>query len=985
MTTYDVTYLTTKITDTIPNGNVANAGTTMFTTANSACETSSCRPEDRSTVTTDYFWKSGTQWWTITHSQGYAVDGTYSIYSTSTPDPILQTYSSWVYPVNYTVPEPKCQLSTSTQCSFSKDCKKCTISGGTVQLLYFPVSRTSASPSGPRTGSGRMAAATNAGWNRTTPTTTLGPTALVTKGSEGPETAVYENTTLTSPSVYISFHTAYANNECGSQVGQRYPGAILALDQTDLSSVFGLYGTVYSTISDPLFPVAVTTPYLRAGPFDLADLNWPIPPEVYRNQLRFVMGRDTFSVVFDDYSPILAVPPQIRDMDPAWADCELDWEGLYDPPKALKPASTVAGVTTPVGGESEQTELASPSSQPNAPASRTTDPGAVKQTSELAFGGADPPDPTRSRYEAEQTSNPHESDNQPHTFSEDVPEPLLTSLNTQTRSGWTTESEAVKQTSELAFGASDPPSRTNSGGEVEQTFNSQDSSDQEQPPSTVQDGKSSGSSGKKDAEHSQGDASIQDPAENSKPDQAAESPKSTWVNAYSPMSSTEASLPFTSTTSRDPGRDPAASSSALGVDATPSTAPPGSDTSLVALGSSTQILDGSSDEETTLAQQPSQAPGKPLPSLRTVLSVSSKDLTASNAGKTMSTGTFGEANGHTDPVATAIISGLGAGDEGSGDRASDEAETVQVSSEGKSDYTGDLSVPGAAYTIDSYRTKPISQTAVVSAPLGHTADAKQEPAAGQGMTSTDMSGAHLASATGELSLSRTDGIPATLTTGRPAIDSESSSESMTVATVTIDEKPYTATKSGSDVVIVDHQTISAGGSGLSIPHATLTVANDGELQMIWTKAPAQSDLDRQPGVSGSRNVEISFRSTTLTAFERPGASKHELIVDGATLSAGGTALSIQGNTVSAVDGGIVVGSAGRSITKSLYGDSITSTQASATRSEDGGASNRQTTEDFEPSSPRTSLPASSSGVTRSQPFSWWIQLAALVMALLPFP
>ncbi|KAI6881746.1 hypothetical protein KC360_g6419 [Hortaea werneckii] len=993
MTTYNVTYLITKITDTIPNGNVANAGTTSFTTANAACETSSCRPEDRSTLTTDYFWKSSTQWWTITHSQGYAVDGTYSIYTTSTPDPVLHTYSSWVYPVNYTVPEPECQLSTSTQCSFSKDCKKCTISGGTVQLLYFPVSRTSASPSGPNTGSGKVAVETNASWNRSTPTTTLGPTAPITKGNEGPETAVYEDTTLTSPSVYISFHTAYANNECGSQVGQRYPGAILALDQTDLSSVYGLYGTVYSTISDPLFPVAVTTPYLRAGPFDLADLNWPIPPEVYRNQLRFVMGRDTYSVVFDDYSPILAVPPQIRDMDPAWADCELDWEGLYDPPKALKPASTVAGVTTPVGGDSKQTEAASPSSQPDAPASRTTDPAAAKQTSELAFGAADPSnpiqsggaaeqtsdplDPTQSADEAEQTSDPHESVNQPEIFSEDAAKPVPTSPGPDKPASGTEGFEAAKQTSELAFGASNPPSRTKSAGNVEQTFDPQDPADQVPRPSTVQSGQSSSISGETHAEQPQGDAPVQDPAGNSKSGQSAEAPGSPWVNGHSQVSNTEAP-----STLIGPGGDPAGSSSAPSVDATPSTAPPVSGTS-VESGGSTQIWDESSDEETTSAQQPSQASGNSLSSSVTVLSVSSKGLTASNVGKTMLMGASEKARGHQDPIATAINFGLEDGDEGSGDEASGEAKTADVSSWGTSGYTGDSSVLGAHYTNDPHTNIPDSQTVAPSISLGHSAGQTQQLAADQEMTVSLMSGQHLTSATGALSRPRTEAIQASLTTGLPVIETESSEKSGTVATVTIDGKPYTATKSGSDVVIVDQQTISAGGSGLAIPHATLTVADNGELQMIWTKAPAQSDSDRQPRVSGSRSVKLSFPSTTLTAIERLGASKHELIVDGETLSAGGTAMNIEGNTVSAVEGGVVVGSAGRSITKSLYSVSTTSTGASATTSMDSRESHRQTT-DLIPSSSRSSLLASSSEGVRSQPSTWWIQLAVSAMILLLF-
>lgn len=179
-------------------------------------------------------------------------------------------------------------------CKYSADCNKCTISGGTVQLLYFPVPRT-----------------TSGGSNFSMPAPTAAPAV--------PETAVYKNFTMTSPSVYISFQTAYAVDECGSPVGQRYPGAILPLPLSDLSSVHGGYGTMYS--SDPLNPAPSQTPCLLAGAFDLADLDWPYPLSAYTNQLKYALGREIFSIIT---SPYLAVPKQIRSLDAAWNSCELD-------------------------------------------------------------------------------------------------------------------------------------------------------------------------------------------------------------------------------------------------------------------------------------------------------------------------------------------------------------------------------------------------------------------------------------------------------------------------------------------------------------------------------------------------------------------------------------------------------------------------------------------------------------------------------------
>ncbi|KAH9844482.1 mucin-2 precursor [Teratosphaeria destructans] len=47
------------------------------------------------------------------------------------------------------------------------------------------------------------------------------------------------------------------------------------------------------------------------------------------------------------YRRHLVVPPEIRGIDPAWSTCLLGLKGLYDPPEALQPVSTLAGVRTP--------------------------------------------------------------------------------------------------------------------------------------------------------------------------------------------------------------------------------------------------------------------------------------------------------------------------------------------------------------------------------------------------------------------------------------------------------------------------------------------------------------------------------------------------------------------------------------------------------------------------------------------------------------
>lgn len=101
--------------------------------------------------------------------------------------------------------------------------------------------------------------------------------------------------------------------------------------------------------------------------FNFADLNYPVPASAWNGVLNpgmyadcpfgawdFINGESvngppcTATLYDPAYNPVLFVPPQIRSMDPAWASCELSLGGFYDPPHALQPATTVdaASVTT---------------------------------------------------------------------------------------------------------------------------------------------------------------------------------------------------------------------------------------------------------------------------------------------------------------------------------------------------------------------------------------------------------------------------------------------------------------------------------------------------------------------------------------------------------------------------------------------------------------------------------------------------------------
>lgn len=171
-----------------------------------------------------------------------------------------------------------------------------------MQLLYWPV--------GPTTASSNV--------TMTNSTAPRNSTRLVT--------ATYDGTVLTSPSVYISFATVYAENACNTTVGTPRTGSILGMNPADLSSALGNYHAI-STLADTSGTTALS---MVALPFDFSDLNWPYNPYAWEEQPRCneFIAEICPVIMKGSYDPVLVVPSQVRNLDPAWASCALDWQGM---------------------------------------------------------------------------------------------------------------------------------------------------------------------------------------------------------------------------------------------------------------------------------------------------------------------------------------------------------------------------------------------------------------------------------------------------------------------------------------------------------------------------------------------------------------------------------------------------------------------------------------------------------------------------------
>ncbi|KAK4552959.1 hypothetical protein LTR86_009883 [Recurvomyces mirabilis] len=273
------------------------------------------------------------------------------------------------------VPTPQC-----TRAANGTGCGACTIHGGEVQLLYFPVP----------TNASRNMCATTLGAPTTCP---LGPTTApyvpgsiyappgmargictnyincpyllgnTTKTTDGGPFTVSAGTTLYQNRAYISLQTAYAMNSCG-YVGGKHTGSLLTLASTQVYSIGNELGACVDdghlfNFADllPNLPQSAFSAVLFGGGDSCAHPNgvpWPNPLNGdFMNGVPLEVDPCYYTIADYAYRPTLVVPTQIRQLDPAWATCAVALEGLYDPPKALTPQAaeatpTVSSVATPM-------------------------------------------------------------------------------------------------------------------------------------------------------------------------------------------------------------------------------------------------------------------------------------------------------------------------------------------------------------------------------------------------------------------------------------------------------------------------------------------------------------------------------------------------------------------------------------------------------------------------------------------------------------
>ncbi|KAI9714027.1 MAG: hypothetical protein M1820_000757 [Bogoriella megaspora] len=233
----------------------------------------------------------------------------------------------------------------------------------------------------------------------------------ITPTATGLVTAVLNGTIFTSPSVYLSINKAGLSTAGGLSAVRS--NLLVSVDPDQLSSGRGFHGM---------------DPYS----FNLGDIAGPVPYPAYANQ-RTCSEPQLCLTIFNNYAPGISVPPQITALDPRWNSCVPGLFPGWDPPHILTPVNRPAAPTAsnPFPTVTQPTPVQSPTNtspkQTGAPAGpHTTQPTQPHQPSADPSPEPSPSDPKPNPDPADPSSAapPPQSQTAPPPAPPSQPSPL---------------------------------------------------------------------------------------------------------------------------------------------------------------------------------------------------------------------------------------------------------------------------------------------------------------------------------------------------------------------------------------------------------------------------------------------------------------------------------------------------------------------------------------------------------------------------------
>ncbi|KAI7209479.1 hypothetical protein KC343_g9230 [Hortaea werneckii] len=257
-------------------------------------------------------------------------------------------------------------------------------------------------------------------WNTwDSPTSSSGLAPAPTNASL-PRVTTVGNITMTYPSVYLSLDQLTAWTEAmvwsysttslvtasmyQHQVGDTYRNIVIPMDPADVSSLrhvpidysafmdsitaSGVYNL--SLISRSQTPDMSYMGYIGTPrPMDYQHITAPSPEDYFLNpnmppNCDWTSRNDMCGTIYEgDYRPQLSLPSKLIDLDPAWKNCEPHINGIYDPPKALQPATTLDGplfasLLPTTTSAKQASSVIAPTPTPTSPQPKSTPASAIE-------------------------------------------------------------------------------------------------------------------------------------------------------------------------------------------------------------------------------------------------------------------------------------------------------------------------------------------------------------------------------------------------------------------------------------------------------------------------------------------------------------------------------------------------------------------------------------------------------------------------------
>ncbi|KAI7283602.1 hypothetical protein KC345_g2841 [Hortaea werneckii] len=738
-------------------------------------------------------------------------------------------------------------------------------------------------------------------WDTPTPSSGFAPAPT---NASLPRVTTVGNITMTYPYVYLSLDQLTAWTEAmvysysttslvtaslyQHQVGDTYRNILIPMDPADVSSlrhvpldysafmdsitasgVYNLSLIARSQTPDMSYMGYIGTP----RPMDYQHITAPSPQDYFLNpnmppNCDWTSRNDMCGTIYEgDYRPQLSLPSKLIDLDPAWKNCEPHINGIYDPPKALQPATTLDGplfasLLPTTTSAKQASSVIAPTPTPTSPLPKS-DPASVIE------------DPASDKTSA-QGQSPSQVMPISNTAGPDEPESPST----------------VKETGEPAVSSNGGQSGHDSENPVASTLSGSDEASPvtiDSPTSTPNDILPSSSVNIAGADP--GSSPNEDPPKTSGATDASASPSQNLA---------ETSLEATSFPTN--GALSTASENALSVLSAAQASYTSQDTAtaetqMSASGANavlTQTTVQTSTTEAKLNSEPSTSEQRTLP-----IQVAGSSFTATQlvdhtgatqvqvAGNTLSVGGSPVSLGSGNQVSAAsdgIVVVGGSNDEQTSTLLFPTSVQVGADPTAQGDVEGSHTmvgqVSGTGVVVGGGSTLSVSGEAVSTAGQGLSSVSGETVVGGQGATSMMPPGAMVTEAS-----ESSQGENEFVVSAAGAAFTASSLEDGVVGL----GDDNVLTSGGSDLVL--------GGATLSFGAAGIVVAGAEETSIV--QLPTAETTTRAPSV-----VLVSLISQTITAS--PTGSNGMVLGEGTTLSAGGPAVTVGQQSLSLDSAGILV-------------------------------------------------------------------------------